>query len=56
MANLSASVSMVESIVQCVWMNMMHSGLSTAGKVYFFDCQQIFLPLSHEFMGDKESF
>jgi hypothetical protein len=25
-------------------------------KVHFFDCQQRFLPLSHEFRGDKESF
>jgi hypothetical protein len=25
-------------------------------KVNFFDCQQRFLHLSHEFMGDKESF
>jgi hypothetical protein len=32
MANLSASVSMVDSIVQCVWMNLIHSGFSTAGK------------------------
>jgi hypothetical protein len=29
MANLSVSVSMIDSIVQCVWMNMMHLGLST---------------------------
>jgi hypothetical protein len=25
-------------------------------KVSFFDCHRIFLPLSHEFRGDKESF
>jgi hypothetical protein len=25
-------------------------------KVSFFDCQWRFLPLSHEFKGDKESF
>jgi hypothetical protein len=25
-------------------------------KVSFFDCHQRFLPLSHEFKGDKESF
>jgi hypothetical protein len=25
-------------------------------KVSFFDCHQRFLPLSHEFRGDKESF
>jgi hypothetical protein len=32
MANLPAGVSMVDSIVQCAWMNLMHSGFSTAGK------------------------
>jgi hypothetical protein len=32
MANLSASVSIVDSIVQCAWMNLMHSGFSMAGK------------------------
>jgi hypothetical protein len=25
-------------------------------KVSFFDCHRIFLPLSHEFMDDKQSF
>jgi hypothetical protein len=33
MANLSAGVSMVDSIVQCAWMNLMHSGFSTVGKL-----------------------
>jgi hypothetical protein len=32
MANSLAGVSMVDSIVQCVWMNLMHSGFSTVGK------------------------
>jgi hypothetical protein len=32
MKNLSAGVSMVDSIVQCVWMNLMHSGFSTSEK------------------------
>jgi hypothetical protein len=32
MANLSASVSMVDSIVQCAWINLMHPGFSTIGK------------------------
>jgi hypothetical protein len=32
MTNLSAGVSMVDSIVKCAWMNLMHSGFSTAGK------------------------
>jgi hypothetical protein len=32
MANLSAGVSMVDSIVQCVWTNLIHSGFSTVGK------------------------
>jgi hypothetical protein len=32
MENLSAGVSMVDSIVQCVWMNLMHSGFSTSEK------------------------
>jgi hypothetical protein len=32
MVNLSAGVSMVDSIVQCAWMNLMHSGFSTTGK------------------------
>jgi hypothetical protein len=33
MANSPAGVSMVDSIVQCVGMNLMHSGFSTAGKL-----------------------
>jgi hypothetical protein len=32
MTNLLAGVSIVDSIVQCAWMNMMHSGFSMAGK------------------------
>jgi hypothetical protein len=32
MANSSAGVSMVDSIDQCVWMNLMHSGFTTIGK------------------------
>jgi hypothetical protein len=32
MTNLPADVSMVDSIVQCVWMTLMHSGFSTIGK------------------------
>jgi hypothetical protein len=32
MANLLVGVSMVDSIVQCVWINLMHSGFSTTGK------------------------
>jgi hypothetical protein len=32
MANLPAGVSMVDSIVQCARMNLMHSGLSMVGK------------------------
>jgi hypothetical protein len=32
-------------------MNLMHDR-----KVNFFDCHPRLLPLSHEFMGDKESF
>jgi hypothetical protein len=32
MANLPTVVSMVNSIIQCVWMNQMHSGFSTTGK------------------------
>jgi hypothetical protein len=30
--------------------------LEHARKVSFFDCHRRFLPLSHEFKGDKESF
>jgi hypothetical protein len=30
--NLSAGVSMVDSIVQCAWMNLMHSTFNMAGK------------------------
>jgi hypothetical protein len=30
--------------------------LQHSRKVSFFDCQQRFLPLSHEFRGDKELF
>jgi hypothetical protein len=30
--------------------------LQHSGKVCFFDCHQRFLPLSHEFRGDKQSF
>jgi hypothetical protein len=33
MANLSAGVSMVDSIVQCAWMNLMHSGFNMTGKL-----------------------
>jgi hypothetical protein len=33
MVNLPAGVSMANSIVQCAWMNLMHSGFSTAGKL-----------------------
>jgi hypothetical protein len=29
--NSSASVSMIDSNVQCVWMNLIHSGFSMAG-------------------------
>jgi hypothetical protein len=32
MANSLAGVSMVDSIVQCVWMTLMHSDFSTVGK------------------------
>jgi hypothetical protein len=32
MTNLPTGVSMVDSIVQCAWMNMMHLVFSTAGK------------------------
>jgi hypothetical protein len=32
MVNLPAGVSMVDSIAQCVWMNLMHSCFSTVGK------------------------
>jgi hypothetical protein len=32
MANSPAGVSMVNSIVYCVWMNLMHSGFSMARK------------------------
>jgi hypothetical protein len=32
MANLSAGVSMVDSIVQYVWMNLMHLDFSMVGK------------------------
>jgi hypothetical protein len=32
MANLLAGGSMVDSIVQCARMNLMHSGFSTTGK------------------------
>jgi hypothetical protein len=32
MTNFLAGVSMVASIVQCAWMNLMHSGLSMAGR------------------------
>jgi hypothetical protein len=35
MANLSADVSMVDSIVQYVWMTLMHLGWSIAGKSLF---------------------
>jgi hypothetical protein len=31
MTNLQAGVSMVDSIVQCVWMNLMHSTFSMVG-------------------------
>jgi hypothetical protein len=31
-ANSSAGVSMVDSIVQCVWMSLMHSGFSMSWK------------------------
>jgi hypothetical protein len=30
--------------------------LQHSRKVTFFDCHQRFLPLSHEFRGDKQSF
>jgi hypothetical protein len=53
--NLLAGVSMVDSIVQYVWMTLMHSGWSTTGKSLFY-CRQRFIPLSHEFRGDKQSF
>jgi hypothetical protein len=33
MANLPAGVSMVDSIVQCAWMSLMHLGFSTVGKL-----------------------
>jgi hypothetical protein len=33
MANLHAGVSMVDLIVQCAWMNLMHSGFSMARKL-----------------------
>jgi hypothetical protein len=36
MANLPAGVSMVDSIVQWSWMNLMHSGFNMAGKLVFF--------------------
>jgi hypothetical protein len=36
-------------------MNLMYSGFSRAGKLVFY-YHRIFLPLSHEFRGDKESF
>jgi hypothetical protein len=36
MTNLLAGVSMVDSIVQYVWMTLMYSGWSTAGKQLFF--------------------
>jgi hypothetical protein len=55
MANLLAGVSMVDSIVQRAWMNMMHSGFSTTGKSVSLNHQR-FLLFSHEFRGDKESF
>jgi hypothetical protein len=32
MPNLSSGVSMVDSIIQYVWMTLMHSGWSTVGK------------------------
>jgi hypothetical protein len=32
MTNSSAGVSMVDSIVQCLWMNLMHSSFNMAGK------------------------
>jgi hypothetical protein len=53
MANLSAGVSMVDSIVEYVWMTLR---LEYSRKVTFFDCHRRFLPLSHAFRGDKRSF
>jgi hypothetical protein len=35
MPNLSSGVSMVDSIIQYVWMTLMHSGWSTVGKSLF---------------------
>jgi hypothetical protein len=32
MTNLSAGVSIVDSIAQCIWMTLMHSSFSMAGK------------------------
>jgi hypothetical protein len=32
MTNLPTGVSMVDSIVKCIWMTLMHSGFSTTGK------------------------
>jgi hypothetical protein len=55
MANSSASVSMVDSIVQCMDESDAFRSQHDR-KVSFFDCHQIFLPLSHEFRNDKESF
>jgi hypothetical protein len=55
MANSSAGMSMVDSIVQCVDESNAFS-LQHGRKVSFFDCHRRFLLLSHEFRGGKELF
>jgi hypothetical protein len=44
MANLPAGVSMVDSIVQCAYMNLMHSGFSTVGKLVYLIVIEDFFP------------
>jgi hypothetical protein len=52
MANLSSGVSIINSIVQYVWMILMHSGWSTVGKSLFYYHRRFF-SVSHAFRGDK---
>jgi hypothetical protein len=56
MENLSAGVSMVDSIGLVCMDESDAFRLQHDKKVSFFDCHRRYIPLSHEFRGDKESF
>jgi hypothetical protein len=55
MTNLPVGVSMVDSIGQCVWMNLMHSDFITTRKSVSLIVINFF-PLIHEFRDDNELF